>query len=124
RPDNGSADNSAKDEYHAAINAEGINIGGNLFLREGFRAEGMVDFVSATINGDLIVEKAALLNSEDYAFTAEDSAFTAANVNVGGNLYVESDSLFDGTVNLFGARIGMNLKWTDVFLTANTKLDL
>ena len=52
---------------HPWINADGAKIEGSVFLRNGFKAEGEVSFVGATIGGDLECDGAQLTNPDGKA---------------------------------------------------------
>lgn len=117
----GSDDESAKSPWKdgdvAAINAEQVNIKGSVLLQRGFVVEGWINFVSATVGGDLLFADAQLTYPNGYAFNAE-------NINVAGNVYVRAGTLIDGSLNLFGAKIGMDFMWTGPQVTSQTSLDL
>ncbi len=85
-----------------SIFAGGIEIAGDLFLRDGFKAEGEVRLLRATISRVLNCEDGQFLNKGAMALNAND-------LNVEGDVYLRKGFKAEGEVCLRGATIGGQL---------------
>ncbi len=89
-----------------ALNAQGIEVKGNVFLRGSF-ANGDVTFVGAQIGGMLDCTGGAFVNPLKLKEGLPESfALNAEQINVKGGVFLRSGFTADGAVNLYGARIG------------------
>lgn len=88
----------AGDEEGDALTADGLAVGGNVFLTEGFRARGAVQVTNATIHGQLAFRGASLGNG-GLALRADAAA-------IGSDLLLDGGFVADGTVQLTGTTIG------------------
>jgi hypothetical protein len=82
--------------------ADGLTVKGNMFLRQGFRAEGEVRLVSAKISGTLDFTKAVLTNPGKIALHANGIA-------TGGSVFLSDGFRAEGEVHLAHAQISGNL---------------
>jgi sRNA-binding regulator protein Hfq len=80
------------------IYGDGLKVEGGVFLRNGFKAEGEVNLVGATIGGDLVCEKGQFINSDGYALNA-------GAANIGSSVYLRGGFKAEGEVNLLGSTI-------------------
>ncbi|MEP1429813.1 MAG: hypothetical protein ABJO58_10145 [Rhizobiaceae bacterium] len=87
------------------LNAEGLQIAGDVDLLDGFQARGPVILSGARIGGDL--------DCRDGAFLDEIAALTAENTTITDNCILNNGFLAVGTVNLGGAAIGGRLSCSD-----------
>ncbi len=87
------------DHEGRALFADGINVKGNVFLRNGFKAEGEVRFPSANIGGDLDCIKGKFVNPNKIAFGAD-------GINVKGAVFLRDSFKAKGEVRFIGATIG------------------
>ena len=85
-----------------ALFADGINVKGNVFLRNGFKAEGEVRFPGATIGGNLDCIKGEFINPDGDALSAD-------GINVQGAVLLRDSFKAQGAVRLLGATIGGDL---------------
>jgi hypothetical protein len=93
--------NRAEDANGSALVAENATIGGDVFLRGGFVAEGEVWLAGAQIRGDVDLDTATLRNDGGVALSL-------VNAEVGGQVTAEGAKIA-GYVNAQGVRIGRNL---------------
>jgi hypothetical protein len=82
-----------------ALLAEGMRVGGEVFLRAGFTADGAVRLLGADIAGDLS-GRAARLGPDD-----NGNALVADRMKVGGEVHLYKGFTADGAVVLNGADI-------------------
>lgn len=83
----------------AAISADSVRVEGNLYLRNGFHAEGMVQLRGASISGNLECDNASFRNPSGMALNAN-------NANVKGAVFLRSGFRSEGEVNVVNAEIG------------------
>jgi hypothetical protein len=83
----------------SALFADGANIGGDVFLRDGFESSGEIRMIGATIKGDLSLTGAKLK-------AVEKSALNADGTDIGGNVWFSKNFESSGKIRLRGARIG------------------
>jgi hypothetical protein len=86
-----------------ALNAEGAEIDGSLFLRNDFKADGDVNLLGAKIGGSLECDGAQLSNPKGKALNAD-------RINVAGYVFLRHGFKAEGEVNFLGATIGANLE--------------
>jgi sRNA-binding regulator protein Hfq len=89
----------------SALQADGINVKGNVFLREGFRAEGGVRLLGAQIGNTLECGNSVFTNPSGGALYAD-------RINVKGSVFLRSGFRAEGEVRLLNAQIGSNLDCT------------
>jgi len=85
------------------IEAEGIHVGGDLFLRDGFKAKGEVRLVGGRIGGGLDCIQGKFNNEKGNALICD-------GMKVGGSVLLRNGFEAKGEVGLLGARIGGNLE--------------
>ena len=86
-----------------ALNADRLDVGGGVFLREGFHATGEVRLLGAHIRGDLDCHGGTFENPGAEALNAD-------GLVVGGNVFLTDEFRARGQVRLVGARIRGNLE--------------
>jgi len=92
-----------------AIAADGLNVKGDIFLREGFTAEGEVRLVGAQIGGDLTCIGGTFKNPPQKDVDGSGRALSAHGVAVRGNIFLHKGFTAEGEVGLVGAQIGGDL---------------
>lgn len=85
-----------------AVNAEGASFHGDVFLRNGFKAEGGLRLLGATIGGDLDCSRGVFRNKGGQALNAD-------GLKVDGDVILRNAFRAKGAVRLLGATIGGNL---------------
>lgn len=100
-----------------ALSADRLNVQGSVFLRDGFKAEGEVRFVGATIVGDLDCGKGEFINPDRHALLADKS-------NIKGSVIMLNGFKTDGWVSLVDATIDGHFVWTGVESPEKAELDL
>jgi hypothetical protein len=80
------------------IHAVGVEVSGSIYLHDGFRAEGSVILLNASIRGNLACRGGHFKNNDDYAL-----AFDGASI--GGSVFLDSGFQTQGEVRLVGAII-------------------
>lgn len=84
------------------IYGDGVNIEGRVYLRNGFKAEGEVNLLSATIGGNLECDGSQFINPGKYALNAD-------SVNIKSYVFLRNDFKAEGEVRLLSAKIGGGL---------------
>ncbi len=92
-----------------ALSADGIKVTGDLFLRNGFSAEGAVRLLNATIGGVLDPGGGTFKNPNANALFAD-------GINVKGDVSLRSRFSAEGTVGLVGAEVNGQLSVIDAWL--------
>ena len=85
-----------------ALNGERAKVTGDVFLDQGFNAEGGVQLYGATIGGNLDAERGTFKNPKGYALYAD-------GIKVAGSVFLRSGFHAEGGVWLLGATIGSDL---------------
>jgi NDP-sugar pyrophosphorylase family protein len=85
------------------IKADGAQIAGGLYLRDGFRSAGRITLNGATIDGDLDCRGSGFTNN------GEEDALTAVCAHVSGHVFCGTRFNTNGTVDLGQIQIGGNL---------------
>lgn len=85
-----------------ALDADGIQVNGSMFLRDGFRARGTVRLVGAMLTGDLIYNGGTFYNLNHDALCAD-------RIHVRGSVYLHDGFHAEGEVSLVGATITRDL---------------
>jgi hypothetical protein len=104
--------NTGNAESGVALSAERATVGGTVFLRNGFSAEGAVRFLNAQIGGDFDCGSGTFKNPFQSDIKASGDALNATNIRVAGDVFLGKDFRSEGMVNLRGARIDGNLACT------------
>ncbi|ANP45088.1 hypothetical protein [Candidatus Viadribacter manganicus] len=94
------------DSKDDALNLQGAEIEGNVFLREGFDAFGPVTLYGARIKGSLDCSGGAFLNRSD---DASASALIAETARIEGDALLRAQFKAEGEVWFMGATISGNL---------------
>lgn len=84
------------------ITADRMKVDGDVSLQKGFKAEGEVRLLGATIGGQLGCSKGHFSNPKGYALNAD-------GMKVGGGVFLQKDFKAEGEVRLLGAEIGGQL---------------
>lgn len=87
-----------------ALDGQGAEIKGDVFVSRNSDVQGRVDFTGANIKGDLACDHASFHNLSDKAVVAE-------RASVGGSMFFEASRIW-GTVDLMGAHVGGDLNCT------------
>jgi hypothetical protein len=95
--------------------ADGIRVGGEVFLREGFTAAGSVRLLGADITGDLSCRDAQLGHDHD------GNALVADRMKVGGEVHLYKGFTADGAVVLNGADITGDLSFRGAKLNGKNR---
>jgi len=104
-----------------ALNADGINVKGSVFLRQGFHAQCEVRLLGAQIGGNLECDDARFENPPQTRTTeggkvervpGTGTALNADGINVKGGTFLREGFHAQGEVRLLGAQIGGNLDCT------------
>ncbi len=93
-------------EKGAALDIAGARIGGNVFLREKFAAEGEVRLAGAQIAGDLDCHGGAFRNPGKRELPGSGSALSADGLSVRGGVHLGDGFTAEGAVRLISAQIG------------------
>lgn len=97
------------EESGSALNLQNINVKGDIFLSDGFQAQGKVSLMGGRVGGYLSCGggtfKNPLLQGVEESGTAIDAEF----VNVAQNLELNDGFQAEGSVSLLGAHIGGDL---------------
>jgi hypothetical protein len=92
-----------------ALNADRFDVGGSVFLSEGFTAEGEVRLPRAQIRGDLTCTGGTFKNPPREGLPESDTALNAEAVNVGADVFLHKGFTAEGEVRLLGAQVGQDL---------------
>ncbi len=92
-----------------ALNAEGAKVGGSVFLRYDFSAEGEVSLFNAEIGGDLDCGGGNFQNPAKAEIPGSGVALNAVGAKVEGSVFLHQNFLAEGAVLLFDAKIGRSL---------------
>jgi len=93
-------------ESGKALNADGINVRGNVFLRRGFTSEGEVRLLGAQIGGDLDCHGGHFKNPPKGNLPESGKALYADGVNVRGGVILREGFTAEGEVRFLSAQIG------------------
>lgn len=84
--------------YTGPISADGLRVEGNVFLRNGFKSEGEVRLIGATITGNLFCENGRFINREAIALSVD-------GIKVEGSVFLCNGFQAEGQVRLLNAII-------------------
>jgi hypothetical protein len=100
----GTFENRTEKGEGSALSADGAEIGGSAFLRQGFRAAREVRLLGAKISGDLSCRGGTFENrTED----GQGSALTADGATIHGGLFLDNGFRSEGQVRLTHAKAGI-----------------
>lgn len=91
--------------YTGSILADNLIVRGGVFLRDGFKVEGSLHLICASISGGFICTKGKLINPEGDALYMD-------NLNVLGDVFLRDGFKVEGRVRLTGASIRGDLRCT------------
>jgi len=94
---------SLEGSWVRVISADRLDVEGDVFLRNGFRAEGELRLLGAQIGGNLDCSSGKFINFPGDALSAD-------GMNVDGNVLLRDGFHAEGAVRLPGAQIGGNLE--------------
>jgi hypothetical protein len=108
---------NTEESFREALKAPGLRVGGNVYLRKGFKADGTVELIGATIDGLFDCTGGTFINRADYIPDPNKIlAIEATGLEVRGNVFLRGDPDADdsrfraeGVVSLYGAKIGGDL---------------
>jgi hypothetical protein len=100
------------DEPVFALNADNLNVTGDISLSEGFRAEGAVRLIGAKIGGELTCAGGHFINPVVEGVKGSGDAINADRAVVTGTVFLSEGFEASGRVSLIGAQIGTNLRCT------------
>jgi hypothetical protein len=103
---------TGRDENGNAMVGEGMKVGGEVFLSEGFTAEGAVRLAGADIGGQLSCRGATLTGRDK-----DGDALVADGMTVRGDVFLSEGFTAEGAVRLAGADIGGQLSCRGATLT-------
>jgi hypothetical protein len=103
--------------HTGSINAGEIRTEYSVFLRNGFKAKGEVNFRLAAIGGNFECDGGEFINENGRAIIAD-------GMDVKGSVYLRDGFKAEGEVSFAGAIVGGYFIWTDVSLTEKTVLNL
>ena len=86
----------------APTHLNGANVTGDVFLNDGFTAEGEVNLAGATIGGSLERDRGSFTNKDGHALNAQ-------NVQVTEHVFLSAGFTAGGVVSLWGATVGGRL---------------
>ena len=92
-----------------AFNAEGVKVGGSVFVRYNFSAEGEVRLFNAEIGGNLDCGGASFQNPANATIPGSGMALNAEGIKVERSVFVRDDFSAEGQVSFFNAEIGGDL---------------
>src|ERR1035437_3705714 len=99
------------------IDARGVKIEGSLFLRHGFKADGEVSLIGASIEGSLDCEGDQFSNKHG-------SAICADGIKVRDAVFLRGGFKSEGEVRLIGAKIGGQMVCANAQFISSTDGDL
>jgi hypothetical protein len=94
------------DDDGDALVADGMHVGGDAFLREGFEATGAIRLGGVRIDGQLVMSGAKLTGTDSGGY-----ALAAHGIHVGSDALLSEGFEAAGTIRLLGASIGGQLSF-------------
>jgi hypothetical protein len=92
-----------------ALMISAARIGGHVFCHNGFLAKGSVNTYAAQIEGNLTCSGGQFQNPAVLGNDGTGDALQASSIRVGGQVFLNNGFAAEGSVNLSGARIGLDL---------------
>ena len=99
------------------LRADGVSVGGSVFLRNGFHAEGEVRLLGAVISGDLDCEGGTFVNKGGTALYAD-------GIKVGGAVFLRNEFSVEGEVRFVGAEIDGQLNFNGAQFGDGSRVNL
>jgi hypothetical protein len=99
-----------------ALTTEHASVKGNVFLRDGFVAEGQVILQGTQIDGDLDCQYGTFKNPPQANVLSSDRALISQNAMIKGNVLLRFGFAAEGQVNLLGTQVGGDLEFDDASL--------
>lgn len=96
-----------------ALNFERARVTGSVFLRNGFRAQGIVRLLNTQIGGNLECDRGAFINPPKKNFPGSGIALYADGISIEGSVFLRNGFRAEGEVRLLGAQIGGTLECQD-----------
>jgi hypothetical protein len=97
-------------KYGIALNGDGLNVKGSVFLRNNFRADGKISLVGAKVRGDLDCSNGQFINKNEHKNKEDDIiALNRERSNIGGSVFFSKGFRIEGKACLRGAKIGGDL---------------
>jgi hypothetical protein len=87
------------------LNANGMQVAGDVFLRGNFEAKGEVNLLGASISGVLVCTGGTFRNTNGHALSGD-------RIQVTGGVFLQAGFQAEGEVRLLGASIGSDLDCT------------
>ena len=112
------AELNGKNDDGDALAADGVKVGGSVFLDGAFTAAGTVQLGDADIGGNLVCSGAKLNGKND-----DGDALAADGLTVGGVVFLDGEFTAAGKVQLGGADIGDDLVCSGAELNGNNDGD-
>ncbi len=112
------AELTSRSEDGNALDGNGIRVGGDVFLREGFTASGTVRLAGADIRGQLACRGAKLTGRGEDGY-----ALAGDGIKVGGDVFLDEGFTASGTVRLLGGDIAGQLNCGGARLTGRGESD-
>lgn len=97
------------DAFGKALNLDGTHVKGDIFLCDGFRAEGQVRLLGAQIGGSLYCTAATFTNPSQQRNDASGYALSADGAVVKGDVFLRNGFRAEGEVRLLGVEIAGDL---------------
>jgi hypothetical protein len=102
---------NGKDDDGDALIADGLKVGGGLFLGDGFIAEGAIRLPGAVVTGQLKCRRIRIKGADQYG-----RALYADRMTVGGDVIIACALIAKGAIHMAGADITGNLCYEGVGL--------
>jgi len=107
-----------------ALNADRIKVAGYVFLRNGFSAEGEVNFLNAEIGSNLECDNSIFKNPARKGIFGTGKALNADRIKVAGYVFLRNGFSAEGEVNFLNAQIGSDLDCRKGTLKNSPKADI
>jgi predicted acyltransferase (DUF342 family) len=95
---------SGTDTNNNALVADGVKVGDDVFLKDGFTAAGAIRLPGADITGQLNFRGAKITGTD-----TDTDALVADGVKVGGDVFLDDGFTADGAIRLIGASVDGSL---------------
>jgi hypothetical protein len=107
-----------------ALHGDRVKVGGYVFLRNGFSAEGEVKLLNAEIGSNLECDNAKFRNPPVLGASGSGTALYADNIKVAGYVFLRKGFSAQGQVNFLNAKIGSDLECDKATFENPSKEDL
>lgn len=114
----------AHDEDPTVLNLQSAHVGGNVLLRDGFRARGCLWLFGVEVGGALSINGGSIVNQ--IGDDAQQQALVVADARIGGGVFLQGGFKAEGSVNMSGIRVGGGISLHESALKndGHTALDL